>query len=237
VSPPTRAGPAFAFDPVRKVTVIFGGSRSEPGKSPVFLNDMWLWDGAAWTNVQPNPLPAVITSVAAYDVARSQLVLFGYNPIERQAETWLWDGSHWSHVHPASSPGARASASMAYDSASRRVVLFGGFNNGTGTSADTWTWDGATWALARASTRYPAAPGALCGGSPLVLVAPPGPVLKTWLWESGDWKEIIAVHEPAARLEISCTFTGTDVVLFGGWAGGQFSTETWLFRDQDWTVS
>ena len=71
----------------------------------------------------------------------------------------------------------------------------------------------------------------------MVLVAPPGPVLKTWLWESGDWKEIIPAHEPPSRLSPSCTSTGAEVVLVGGWDSGQNLSETWLFRNQDWTFA
>jgi hypothetical protein len=52
-------------------------------------------------------------------------------------------GTTWTQQSPATSPPARYSASMAYDSASSSVVLFGGFNT-VNRLADTWTWDGTT---------------------------------------------------------------------------------------------
>jgi hypothetical protein len=47
----------------------------------------------------------------------------------RRAEfngTWTWDGSTWTKQAPTTSPPAEEEASMAYDAATRNVVLFGG---------------------------------------------------------------------------------------------------------------
>jgi hypothetical protein len=44
----------------------------------------------------------------------------------------------WTQQSPATSPPSREFASMAYDAATRNVVLFGGGFNGSFT--DTWTW-------------------------------------------------------------------------------------------------
>ena len=52
--------------------------------------------------------------------------------------------TNWTQLFPAASPSARSYVAMAYDPASKMVVLFGGFG-GTGYLNDTWTFDGVTW--------------------------------------------------------------------------------------------
>ena len=53
--------------------------------------------------------------------------------------------ANWTQLLPATKPSARSYVAMAYDAASKKVLLFGGFG-GTGYLNDTWTFDGATWA-------------------------------------------------------------------------------------------
>jgi hypothetical protein len=53
----------------------------------------------------------------------------------------------WTQVTTASSPSARYTHAMAYDSVRGKVVMFGG-NDGSGTSGhfnDTWEYDGVNW--------------------------------------------------------------------------------------------
>ena len=51
-------------------------------------------------------------------------------------------GPTWARQAPASSPPARADAAIAYDAATRTVVLFGGVGlaGDSVPSGDTWTW-------------------------------------------------------------------------------------------------
>ncbi len=51
---------------------------------------------------------------------------------------------NWQQLTPAQSPPERYYPAMAYDPASGKVVLFGGFG-GTSYLGDTWTFDGTTW--------------------------------------------------------------------------------------------
>jgi hypothetical protein len=50
----------------------------------------------------------------------------------------------WSQQYPATSPPPRSYSTMAYDPASKQVVLFGGLD-GSAYLGDTWTWNGSTW--------------------------------------------------------------------------------------------
>ncbi|MGH9122627.1 MAG: Ig-like domain repeat protein, partial [Acidimicrobiales bacterium] len=61
---------------------------------------------------------------------------------------WTWDGTNWTQPFPAATPGARFSATMAYDTSSGSMVLFGGAVTGPSGPVqvgDTWTWDGTNW--------------------------------------------------------------------------------------------
>jgi hypothetical protein len=65
----------------------------------------------------------------------------------------------WTKQAPAASPPARSGAAMAYDAATKTVVLFGGHTGPSGGGrflADTWTWNGSTWTK-RAPAASPAA--------------------------------------------------------------------------------
>src|SRR5690349_4680664 len=41
-------------------------------------------------------------------------------------DTWLWDGSDWAHAQTSTVPSPRTDPAIAYDDATRQVVLFGG---------------------------------------------------------------------------------------------------------------
>src|SRR5215469_11958565 len=62
----------------------------------------------------------------------------------------------WTKQAPASSPPARYDAAMAYDAATKTVVLFGGDDGKSHNFGDTWTWNGSTWTK-QAPAAHPAA--------------------------------------------------------------------------------
>jgi hypothetical protein len=134
----------MAYDAANGTMVLFGG-----GGSRNYLADTWTWNGATWTEQHPavSP-PARAKAGMTYDAAARTIVLFGGDggrglgdhPLN---DTWTWNGTTWTEQHPAVSPAARYGGTMAYDAATRNVVLFGGENSNL--LADTWTWNGVTW--------------------------------------------------------------------------------------------
>ena len=62
----------------------------------------------------------------------------------------------WTKRAPAASPPARYGEALAYDAATRTVVLFGGDDRFESPLGDTWTWDGSTWTK-QAPAAHPAA--------------------------------------------------------------------------------
>lgn len=101
--PDPRTRHALAYDPARGVTVMFGGQVGS-GRTAVFPQDTWEWDGTRWTRIDaPGPVPRYTPSIA-YDHQRKRLVLFGGNrggpPFDRLTDTWEFDGASWKQVHP-----------------------------------------------------------------------------------------------------------------------------------------
>lgn len=147
-APSPRLGSALAFDPTRNVVVLFGG-----WASGTRMNDTWTWDGANWTQQSPATVPfARFLHSMVYDAQIGAVVMFGGDHIEPfslgpENDTWTWDGANWSQDWPSAAPSPRAGAAMAYESASGRVVLFGG---NAETNPDTFFAD--TWELGQGIT-------------------------------------------------------------------------------------
>ena len=85
----------------------------------------------------------------AYDPATEQLILFGgltLNgvPTDRN-DTWVWNGTDWEELTPPTKPSARSNASIAYDAAAERLILFGGYTTAEHPLGDTWAWNGTDW--------------------------------------------------------------------------------------------
>lgn len=142
-SPPPRRGHAMAYDAARGTTVLFGGEQRG-----ALLGDQWTWDGARWTPIAPATAPPGRTEFSlAYDERRARVVLFGgRGAAGRLSDVWEWDGTSWTDRTPPTVyvPAARTGASLIYDPARRRVVVFGGQSD-TASLNDSWEWDGTTW--------------------------------------------------------------------------------------------
>ncbi|MEO5799251.1 MAG: hypothetical protein ABIZ70_15625 [Gemmatimonadales bacterium] len=144
-------------------------------------------------------------------------------------------------------PPPRAHASMAYDPASRRVVLAGGSSDGQN-FGDTWGWDGVRWsqlaipALPRTSHAlvFDAARGAvtMVGGADL---APP-PAESFWgsglfrLGPAGWLPEHRDSLPPRLKASVAYDPRRKRIVVFGGSVDNQPSRETWEFDGRHWRL-
>lgn len=142
-----RSGSEMAYDAVHKVTLLYDGW---PVRGYPFF-DTWTWNGAKWVQQQPAANPRLWSPGIAYDEARQRIVLFSTNVVTGgwvdgvPGDTWTWDGKNWRHEHPQTTPNARHSPHMVYDSRLNQVVMFGGQGFKSDTFADTWAWDGTNW--------------------------------------------------------------------------------------------
>jgi hypothetical protein len=201
----------------------------------------------------------------AADPANGTVVLFGglaegnCDVSTCSNQTWTWDGTQWTQQTPKHSPPPRNGAAMAYDPATRTVVLFGGWNYDASVFppnvaylGDTWTWNGKDWTEQRparspgerltALVTDPATQSVLLeGGQHAVpsLCTPTDqldclfePVIDTWSWNGHTWIQRHPHTQPA--LGFGAAFAADPatrtVVVFGG--GSPFAGPQ---SDQTWT--
>jgi hypothetical protein len=143
--PNSRHGQGMAFDPVRDVTVLFGGKHDVLGT--------WEWNGNTWTDRTPGlgaiPQPRGFIGLA-YHEGRGTTVLFGggTNSFVPLGDTWEWNGTVWTQLSSAGQgPPSRLGPGMVYDSYRNIIVLHGGQDNVLGRRNDVWEMTGTTWAL------------------------------------------------------------------------------------------
>ena len=138
-NPPTTHWIPMAYDPVR-------------GGVLLASNNLWLWNGRSWKNLDLGQFPAPglrQNSCMVWDQARGVLVHFGGGPYGNL--TYEWNGSTWRDATPAAAgdkPSERGGHACAWDPDRQRVVMFGGLQSSNFALVnDTWAWDGTRWTL------------------------------------------------------------------------------------------
>jgi cysteine-rich repeat protein len=134
-SPPARyfgtmvqAGPSGG-------ALLFGGYSASTSNAA--SNDTWLWDGAAWHEIQtPAEIPPEAISMMTYDAAAQRVVM-----LTGDSATWVFQDGSWTKLSLAQSPPPRRQGALIFRPERGKVLLYGG---GTG-ETDTWELDGDTW--------------------------------------------------------------------------------------------
>ena len=145
---PSRKDYAMAFDSRRNVSVLFGG-RAPGGGLP--YAGTWEFNASnnKWTNKSSANEPHARSYAAmAFDSNRNVSVLYsGSDGGLYFYDTWEYNGTGWTDVTERISGyptgNGRTYPSMIYDSARKKIVLFGG--DGTSWFNDAWEYDGAKW--------------------------------------------------------------------------------------------
>ena len=148
----------------------------------------------------------------------------------------------WSLQTMSTSPSPRDGASMAYDPAIGKIVLFGG-NVESGYSNETFTYNGSTWEEQTISTSPSAREGAAIAYDPatgkLVLFGgktASGYSNETWTYNGSTWEKQSISGSPSGRIGASMAYdsaTGT-ILLFGGYTESGFNNETFTYNGSTW---
>jgi len=238
--PPAVAGAALVDDPALGELVLFGGTDS----GGQLLSQTWAWNGTTWTQLQPaTPPPGRDDASLAYDPATDLVMLFGGHGTEGDLnDTWAFNPTtlNWTQLSPANSPAPREGASLAYDPASKQLVLFGGNQSGAGYLADTWLWTSSGWTSAgnpapvpqartQASLTYDSTTSQLilAGGSGVSDQV----FSDTWCWTGAAWTKLSPAASPGARFATAATYDGAtgQLVVFGGQTLTQMLDDTWTY--------
>lgn len=152
----------------------------------------------------------------------------------------------WKKLKPTNELPPRAGFAAAYDPISKKVVVFGGYNNQTDLN-DTYTFDGKTWTKIETSVAPPAREVAMMaydrkihklvlfgGASGFALLN------DTWLWDgaSSTWTQANPKTVPAgAAAPILFTDPANGHVdMFGGYRGRFYSRDTFQWTGKNWKL-
>ncbi|HET9590235.1 MAG TPA: kelch repeat-containing protein [Anaerolineales bacterium] len=239
IAPPARSGGAMAYDPKRKVILLFGGS-DNLGKR---LNDTWIWDGSVWkevnncdTCVRP---PARCCHTLFYDTAREEVIVYGgcndYQTYYNDA--WGWNGSTWEYINVQDSPIA-SGAPIVYDPTNQQAVGFLAWH-----PSGTWIWDKNGWTKPSLVSLILEPP--LRGNSMMANDPATGKSLlfggiktennlttffeDTWVFDGKSWSEVESSLSPPGRWG-HVIFFDTQLnrfILFGGFDGRSALNDLW----------
>lgn len=211
VTPAWRRNGGLAFDPLRGVTVLFGGD-SLTG----FRQDTWEWDGAVWTQRGPTTQPSARMGAAmVWDALRSRIVLHGgLSANGQQNDVWTYDGTNWQPLTTTNPGPAHYLHSLHCDPANGELLAFGGYQP-TLTRLDA----SSTW---RPGPALPYLGGLGAGG--IALEPTSGGVLRfgslfdnaTHVWNRSTWTSWQTPIAPARRMAGALWSDGQSAWLFGG---------------------
>ena len=208
-----------------------------------------------WTNLNPTtgaeggPVARANSSMV-YDSASGRVILFGGMDSGGifLNDTWAYEpiANTWADLEPSGSlPATRALHSMVYDSASDKVILFGGMDNGGKFQSDTWAYDpiANTWTNLNPSGNRPVART----NSSMVYDPDSGKVIlfggmdvaflmlgDTWVYDptANSWAELTPTgSSPTARAGHAMVYEPGNgkVILFGGKTDTGFLNDTWAY--------
>ena len=181
--------------------LLFSGVRGDgtPQSCPGYIfDDTWVWDGRSWTQLHPASPPGRSFANLAFDQSTQSTVLFGggaANSDSGRNDTWTWDGATWTQRQPAASPPVLAQPSMAYDTDTASVILFG---TTPSHATSTWLWNARGWTQATPAHTPPFRwNGSMAYDSArrqVVLFGGyqglgEGGLSDTWTWNGVDWQE------------------------------------------------
>jgi hypothetical protein len=243
--PPARSAAMVAYDSVRHVVVLFGGSGPDGAGQGLYFQDTWTWDGTQWQLQHPAHLPNPrMRAGMAFDERHGVTVMFGgegetaTHTTATYTATLTWDGVDWTLLDPTVTPTARHFFGMAYDSARGMTVLFGG-SFGAARLNDAWTWDGTNWMQQPVAARtargwtqlaYDASTKELVGY--VYDTSANQPAEYTIVWDGTKWTDRSGAQDPTPRAEVRMTYSPetNQVVLYGP------TSETWTWNGKTWSV-
>jgi len=135
-SPAARSIVDLTYDPLRRVTVLYGGQLAGGSAS----NETWEWNGTTWSQrVGTSAGARYRTAMAA--LPDGDVFLFGgHNGLVHQAAGSLWGANAWRASPFVDLPTPRTAHHLVFMASRNRVVMFGGFENGSVVLDQTWEY-------------------------------------------------------------------------------------------------
>jgi sugar lactone lactonase YvrE len=149
----------------------------------------------------------------------------------------------WAHLLPPASPPPGFGDLMAYDAATRQLVLL------DGTNGETWIWNGTTWTpvpLPVGAARPPARVDAMMAydaqSRQLILfggnTSQGSPLDDTWDWTGTGWARLSPASSPPPTNSAAMAYDPNSqrLILFGGLKNfSEVTADTWAWNGSDWS--
>ncbi|MBM4063600.1 MAG: hypothetical protein FJ265_21245 [Planctomycetes bacterium] len=230
--PANRPGAAFAYDPVHRRAVLYGGL-----DFMTVLGDAWAFDGSVWTalgNPPPGPRQA---AALAFDPSGSRLLLYGGH--DTDTTTWELRGTVWTVLPTARNPGPRIGARLTFDGSG--MLLTGGNPDGASlghrfTGSD-WVPVGHFGVPLRRHAPISVAQDKLRQQWVVFGGEGPGQMGNGVVLFDTQWRGTSPAHVPVERSGGRVVWSPVDggVLLWGGYdPQATFRAETWLWNGSDW---
>jgi hypothetical protein len=143
---PIRSRQGFAWDPVRKVALLFGGEST----GGTYEGDTWEFDPAknSWTKLTTAVAPSPRRQVSMiFEPKRGKVFLYGGQvaSADANADTWEYDPAvtAWKMVETGTGPGGLNESPMTYNTLLGLPILFGG--QAVIVSDKGYAFDGKAW--------------------------------------------------------------------------------------------
>lgn len=267
----------LVFDSESNKGLLFSGY--DEGENDLY--DTWVYDFGinSWENmttsmVDPNNQPKPRTGYSsAYDPISDKIIIFGgfieCDPYPAGCINWndTWNyninTNTWTELNPENSPPPMGTAGLIYDSESKKMVLYGGYEDGIVISGETWVydpvlnnWTDMTPAISPPKRHAPAMSYdsqsdkiIVFGGVDPWSGDPNDHMNDTWSYDlnTNTWTELFPSNSPSKRVADPGMIYISEInksLLVGGWLSysrdnneGEAYNDTWLFdyESNTWT--
>ncbi|MBN1823696.1 MAG: hypothetical protein JW803_05190 [Endomicrobiales bacterium] len=241
---------SMSYDNITGKVVMFGGTKA----AGEYKDETWTFDNTSgWVMVNPSTKPYARHGHASVSLGDGKILMFGgKNADDWFNETWIYtvQSNEWQAVATSTAPSGRAYFSMASDTTTKKVILFGGRDENWNVLSDTWEFDfnNSSW-----SQRTPVGPPAGRINGAMAFNPADG---KYYMFggedgsenEKGDfwrydiaessWAYIGASGAPTARTDAAMYYDSTysKLVLIGGYdVSDDYDNRVWCYSDaQGW---
>lgn len=199
----TNSNPVWAYDPLRRRIVMFGGTRNG---TTGYHNETWVLDASGWQRLVTGGAspPATNSRRLIYDAAGQRMLLLAHENLVRVA--YVLEGDVWRQIAAPTTNLAfgLSGAAVAFDQSLNSVIVFGGGQCCSGTSAttrlvnDTWqTMPVPTALVGRNGPKLGWDPErnrlVMCGGYGGSTI---GTLTDCWVYENQTWRPIEGPADP-----------------------------------------
>ncbi|MDP3722303.1 MAG: kelch repeat-containing protein, partial [Candidatus Omnitrophota bacterium] len=244
-APAARSVHSAVFDGATKKMYVFGG-----WNGTTRFNDLWVYDATAntWTQLTPTGPPSGRSDhTAVYDATAKKMYLFGGTTNGGSSgslsDLWIYDVAAitWTQLSPTGGPpGARGQHSAAFDSATKKMYIFGGWN--VTALNNLWVYDVAanTW-TSLTPTGGPsvgrAGPTAVYDSTTKKMHVFGGydgtnALSDLWVYEAtaNTWTQLTPTGPPGVRWTHAAVFDEiSKMYVFSGWSGSADLNDLWVY--------